>query len=42
MKSIIFVNNVMLRYVVAKYKIKHGRQVANTVQLMVTVERGVY
>ena len=30
MKSIVFVNNIMLRYVVAKYKIKHGRQVANT------------
>ena len=42
MKSIIFVSNVMLRYVVAKYKIKYGRQVANTVQLMMTVERGVY
>ena len=42
MKSIIFVKNIMLRDVVAKYKIKQGRQVANTVQLMVTVERGVY
>ena len=45
MKSIIFVNNIMLRYetyVVAKYKIKHGRQVANTAQLVVIVERGVY
>ena len=42
MKSIVFVNNIMLRYVVAKYKIKHGRQVANTAQLVVIVERGVY
>ena len=42
MKSIIFVNNIMLRYVVAKYKIKHGRQVASTAQLVVIVERGVY
>ena len=42
MKSIIFVNNIMLRYVVAKYKIKHGRQVANRAQLVVIVGRGVY
>ena len=42
MKSIIFVNDIMLHYVVVKYKIKHGRQVANTAQLVVIVERGVY
>ena len=39
MKSIIFVNNIMLRYIVAKYNIKHGRQVANTAQLVAVVER---
>ena len=42
MKSIIFVNNIMLRYIVAKYKTKHGRQVANTAQLVAVVECGVY
>ena len=42
MKSIIFENNIMLRYIVAKYKIKHGRQVANTAKLVAVVERGVY
>ena len=42
MMSFIFVNNIMLRYIVAKYKIKHGRQVANTAKLVAVVERGVY